>query len=493
MAGAGAQLRRGAAAPGPRAARLTRGHVGLTLFRQSWPMTVGLIATIGISIADTIYVGQLGPQQLAAMGFCFPVIFSVSAISVGLGTGAASLVGRAIGAGEHARVRDISTNALLLATLLVACVSAVGRMTIDPLFLLLGAPDDLLPYIEEYMSIWYLGIVFFAMPIVANGIIRATGDAIAPSIVMIAMAVLAASLSPVLVFGLFGMPRMEMAGAATANMIARGCASLAVLWLLHYRERLIDWSLNVFRTFFRDAAGLLAYGAPATAAQAIAPLSTAFLTHLLAAYGSDTVAAFAVGARVEALFLIPFWALQMGINPFIGQNIGAQQFHRVRDGVKWVWGFAVAWGLLAFAVLGTFGETVASVFTDRADIAALAAHYLALVTAGFVGAGAMLSAVAMFNPLGKPLLATAVIGLRFIGLYLPLGLVFAQYGGAEGVFAAACGSYLLAGAISIFLLRRAINALPAGSAATAPAPRDPPPHPHPATSADAPPETQPAE
>jgi len=450
---------RSRSAPRRRGGRdLTRGPVGELLFALSWPMTIGLFSVIAFNVVDTLYIGRLGPQPLAAMGYSFPVIFSVSSVAIGLGAGAGALASRAIGAGDRERARRLATNALILATLIVGLMTILGSMTIEPLFRhVLGAPPEIVPYIKDYMHIWYAGMAFLVVPMVGNSVLRADGESISPSAMMVIAALLNAALSPVMIFGFFGFPRLEMEGAALASALARGSMFFGALALLHYRGRLIDWSGASLKTFMSDARETIRIGGLAAISNAVQPLSSIAITRLLSGYGPDVVAGFAVGARIEAIFLIPFFALQTGLGPFVGQNAGAGEGDRLETARRRAVWFVVGWAAFAFVLLAFAGPTAATWFTDDPEISRLSARYLLFVSAGFIGAGLLLSSTATLNPLNKPMLALSATLLRFVGVYLPFGLLFSRLAGPEGVFAAAGLSYVVAGAAAFLIVRWATD------------------------------------
>lgn len=450
-------------------ARLVEGSVAGWLVRLSLPTTIGLFAVIAFNVVDTLYVGQLGPAPLAAMSFTFPVIFTIGAVAMGLGVGASALVSRAIGAGDTGRVKRLSSNALLLSVIVVGVLITIGLYTIDPLFTALGAAPELLPHIRAYMEIWYFGTLFLVVPMVGGALLRARGDSVTPSVIMVLAAILNAALSPLLVFGMFGFPRLEIAGAALATLITRSLTLVVTIALLHYREKLLDWSWGTLQRFFAHSRDILAFGAPASAAQMIQPMSTAVLTMLIAGFGTEAVAAFGVGARIEALFLIPFFALNAGVAPFVGQNFGANEHGRIRTAMNHSFSFSIIWGLISLAVLLAFGKTITGWFTPSEEIATLASRYLTLVSAGVAAAGMMFAATAAFPPLGRPLWSTGVTAVRFLGLYLPIGYVLSRFSGPEGVFTAALISYLVAGALSYLLTQRILNDSDAAAQSARPA------------------------
>ena len=171
-------------AGGSRRAELLNGRVGPTLLRLAGPMVLGIAAIMLFQIADTYYVGRLGPSALAAMSFTFPVTFIVFSVAMGLGIGTTSAIARAIGTGDEHKVKVLTTHALTLSVCVVSIVGVIGLLSLDPIFHALGASDDSLVLIRQYMVPWLMGVGLLVIPMVGNSAIRATGDTRTPSIVM---------------------------------------------------------------------------------------------------------------------------------------------------------------------------------------------------------------------------------------------------------------------------------------------------------------------
>lgn len=430
-----------------RRSRIISEPVTKVLFDLSWPMTLGLFSVIAINVTDTFYIGRLGGSELAAIGFCFPVIFGMSAIAIGMGNGAAAVVSRAIGAGRDNQAQSLITSTLLFTGSFALILAVLMLQISDPVFLALGAPLRLIPYINEFMTIWYWGLPFLVLPIVLNGLIRAAGEAKVPSALMVLAAVINAVVSPFIIFGLAGAPALGMAGAALATVLARFViVILAIGWLL--RARLLATDRAIFRSFLPCIRQVLRYGAPAFFAQLVSPIGGAVVTRLLSASGPEAVAGYAVGARIEALALIPFFALQTGITPFVGQNVGAEQDSRLRAAERNVWAFAALWGGIGALILFAFGGSLASLFTRDPAIAAISDAYLEAIGIGLWGAGLLVVGIGIFNPLGYPNLAFGANALRFVGLYAGFAAVAVLALGWEptrAVFTAAALSFILAG------------------------------------------------
>ena len=426
---------------------LTTGSVRRRLAGLAVPMALGILAAMSVALVDTYFLGRLGTQELAAISFAFPVVFTVTSLSIGLGAGTASVLSRAIGEGDRDQVRRLATDSLVLAVLMVAALSALGWLTVRPLFTILGAEGPVLDHIVGYMRIWYLGMPFLVVPMVSNNILRAGGDALVPSAIMIGVAVLNVALDPLLIFGLWGLPRLEMEGAAWASLIARAVTAAISLAVVVLRERVIEFAVPPAAALWRSWRRVLSIGVPAAVGNAINPMGIAVVTAIMAGFGTAAVAGFGVATRVEAFAAIPMLALSAAIGPVSGQNWGAGRRERVVDALRQCFAFCAAWSLLVACAFWAFGPAIAGVFTDEPAVAQEAAAYLRVVPISLAGYGVTVIAAGAYNALGKPLTGLAYYAVRTVALYVPLSWIASAVAGSPGVFAAIAVSNAVAGGL----------------------------------------------
>ena len=434
--------------------KLTEGPVGPQLVKLTLPMVWGLFALIAFNLVDTYFVGQLGTAQLAAMSFTFPVVMTLGNLAFGLGIGASSVIARAIGEGDMRRVQRFTTNSLTLALTAVFLFASIGLLTIDPLFQALGAGPDVLPYIREYMRIWYFGIVFLVVPMVGNSAIRAAGNTLTPSIIMTVAAGTNIVLDPLLINGALGFPRLELQGAALATVIARAISLVAALLVLRFKENLLSTQIPDLEETLWCWRDILTVGLPAAAASMITPISIGVITSFLAIHGSVAVAAFGLASRVESLALIAMMALAASMGPFVGQNWGAQQVGRVRSALSLSYRFCLGWGVLMALVLGIGARSLAAIFNPDLNVIAIAAQYLWLVPFSYGALGLMQVTNSAFNAMGKPVPSITVTGIHMLLCYIPLAYIGSQIAGPTGIFAAAAIANLLAGFSAYLWSRR---------------------------------------
>jgi putative MATE family efflux protein len=432
-------------------ARLTQGSVARTLVKLSAPMVGGLFSVIAFNLGDTYFVSQLGTRELAAMSFTFPVVMVMMGIAMGLGTATISVVSRAIGNGDQTQIRRLSSDSLMLSFLTVLVFAAVGMVTIDPLFLLMGATPELLPLIRDYMLIWYPGMVCLVIPMVANSAIRSTGDTTFPALVMVGATGLNFVLDPLFIFGLWGFPRWELEGAAFATVLARATTLVASLLILHFRERLLDFKVPHLHEVWQSWKQIGGLAIPVAATNMMQPIGLGVVTRLIASYGPSSVAAWGAGSRVTAFALTPVFAVCSGLVPFVGQNWGAGEFARVQKGRNYAYGFAIFWSVLAVLALRFLTDPIARFFSLEPDVVAEMARYLWIIPFGYFGVGVFNVTEETLNAIGRPVMASIQTIIHMFMLYIPLAFVGSHYLSMDGLFFGLVSADLVGGAIGVLI------------------------------------------
>ena len=398
----------------------------------SVPMMAGIFSAIAFNLADTYFVAMLGTEELAAMSFTFPVVMVLIGVAWGLGTGTISVVSRAVGSGDTTFVKRLCTDSLTLGFLIVVVLAGLGMFTIDPMFRFLGASEDLLPLITDYMEIWYFGMIFLVVPMVANASIRATGDTRTPALIIIAATVSNIVMDPILIFGWMGIPAMGLRGAAIATVIARSGTMVATLLILHYREHLLDLRMPKFSEVWTSWKAIGEVAIPATVTNIFVPFGSAVITWLVAEHGPSAVAAWGVGSRLSAFVLIPINGYCSGLVPFVGQNWGAGLLDRVRSARNL--GFGLVWGILTLALLTLWGDRIAALFTSDEVVRVEITRYLSVIPFGYALVGVFNVTDETLNTIGRPILAKTQTFVHTFALAIPLALYGGRVAGLDGVY-----------------------------------------------------------
>ncbi len=444
-------------AAAPSKPNLLQDGIPKTLLNLGVPMTLSMVLMMFAGIVDTYFLGKLGARELAVMSFAYPIITLVMSIAFGLSIGSTAAISRAVGGGDPSVVRRLATHAMALALLVVAFLSTVGIAFQGAIFRAIGAREDIIPHVSSYMTIWFGGVVFLVVPMVGNGAMVATGDSKTPAKIMAAFAAANLVLDPLLIFGVGPIPALGLRGAAIASVSARIITSLISLWVLGVRMRILDLHVPTVTELLGSWKQILSVGLPAAITNALTPISTAILTSFIAHHGSDTVAAYGLGSRLDGLFLIPSMALSMALTPFIGQNWGAHRIDRVAEALRLAERVVIVWGAMMWVFMLFVRERVARVFTSDPEVIKLASEYLFYIPLAYGATGVVSVVSSTFNAIDRAVRSTMISALRGIGLALPLAWFGGQFWGARGLFIGVACATGIAAAVAILWTRGALQ------------------------------------
>lgn len=394
-----------------------KGH----LVRLTLPSIGGMAAIVAFNLVDTYFVSKLGTSALAAMGFTFPVVMVIGSLASGVSMGAASILARAMGAGDHHKMARIASDGILLSVLAVILIGLLGIVTMDPLFTALGADKEVLPLVKDYMTVWYLGVVVVILPPVSDASMRAIGDMIRPLLVMLVCAVMNFILDPIMIFGYFGFPAMGIEGAALATVISRAFGMVLTLSFVHFKYKLINFRYDSISSLIKSWQEILVIGLPNALVRLLPQVTRSMMTKLTASLiGATGVAALAAGNRVESLATIFSMAIGVAIIPLVGQNYGAGHYDRVIAMRRLMTKMAIFYGLALMVLAVLVGKPILKFFGEDSSFITYGWQYLLLVFVGAIGLNMYNWISESFNALGKPILTLRINLIGTLVIILPL-------------------------------------------------------------------------
>ncbi len=407
---------------------------------------MGSITMNVAQLGEAVYLGFLGTEALAAMGFAYPITITLFAFAMGIGTGASSVIARAAGSGQRGDVRRLVSHAELLAVLVGSILGLGGYFAAPSIAALLGAQDAVHAMTVQYLQVYMIGMPFFLLSIVGSTLLRATGSAASPGIIMTAGSIIQIILCPFFIFDSFwglGLG-LGIAGAAWAYVVSR-FMSVFLFVLLLVRARMVHWS---FVGVINSWKAILYVGGPAIASGLVQPLSMSIITRLLASHGHEVVAGFNVASRVETMAHMILWSVYSSSEPFIGQNWGARLYERVKKALTLCHGFCLAWGVLTFVVMMLVGTTLVAMIDENPIVLDVARSFFLVIPLSIGFMGMMSVASSCFNALGKPFPPFVISLLRTLILYVPLAIVANRLWGYQGIFIATAVTNVVVGLIA---------------------------------------------
>jgi putative MATE family efflux protein len=416
-----------------------------TLLRLALPNAVAMVGTALVTVAETAYIGRLGTEPLAAIALVFPFAMLAQMMSAGaMGGGVSSAVSRALGA----RDRDRAATLAIHATIIGACgglfFTAMMLLFGRQFFALLGGRGRVLEEACNYSQVLFSGAIAIWLVNTLASVLRGTGDMRLPSVALIGTAMVQIVVGGTLGLGLLGFPQFGMRGVAAGQLTAFSLGTLFLLWyLISGRSRLtLNFSAFTFqRGMFID---ILKVGAVACLSPLQSVLTILIFTKILAGFGTEVLAGYGLGSRLEFLLIPISFAIGVASVPMVGMAIGAGLVTRARQ---------VAWtaGAVAGLTLGLVGLVVAikpalwvSLFTADPGVTAAANSYFlwAGPAFAFFGLGTCLYFASQgAAKVGGPVLASTIrlvtVGIGgwwLASINAPAWTLFALVGGAMIVF-----------------------------------------------------------
>jgi putative MATE family efflux protein len=430
--------------------------------RMTIPMTFGMIAVLMFNLVDTFFISLLGTDALAAVSYTFPVTFGIICITMGIGVGLSIQTGKLLGQNDHHRAATFATHGITLAVVLVGIAALIGILSLQHVFLYLGAPQRLLPLIRDYMSVWYLAVPLLALPMAGSSVIRASGNTKTPALIMVLSGFINGALDPLLIFGFGPFPKLGIQGAAIASAISWLIALLACVYILIRKEKVARPS---FFSITDDWKAVLTVGTPAAFSSAMNPMSGAVLMALLSHFGTAAVAAYGAAQRVESVLLIVVMSLTSALTPFIAQNVGANNYQRTFSGLFLSMRFAIVFQLIVFIMMVPISIPLSHLFSQEEGVKELLWQYLVIVPVSYGFQGIVMMLVSTMNAFHRPMQAFFWNFFRLFVCILPGAWLGGYCYHVEGLFIGIAVGNILSGVLGyLHALRLRKDALATGAA-----------------------------
>ncbi len=443
--------------PTPKRRDYTSGPVLPSLLALAVPIVLANVLQTVYQLTDTFWLGRLGAGAVAAVSLSFPVIFLIISLGAGLAVAGAVLIAQAYGAGDARAVDHVAAQTLASVATAAVLLSVLGYFASEPLMRVMGAGPAVIADATLYMKVSFVGLVFLYVYFVFQSLLRGVGDVKTPFYIVLGTVLLNFLFDPLFILGLWGAPRMGVAGAALATVGTQGLAAVVGVGFLfsgrfgiHLHARDLVPDLRLVRRIVR-------LGVPASVEQSTRALGLSVMTALVAGFGTPAVAAYGIGTRIFSFVLIPALGLSMATSTLVGQNIGAGKPERAGH-VAAVSAKVAFVGLTAVGVLFfVFARALTDAFipTDPA-VAAGGARFLRIMalTFGFLGVQQVLGGA--FRGAGNTVAAMALAIVTLWVLRFPLAWFLAERTtlGEAGIWWAFPVSNVIAAVAAWLWLRR---------------------------------------
>lgn len=357
---------------------MTKGNPTQLILMFALPMLIGNIFQQFYSMADTIVVGNtIGVQALAAVGATGGISFFVLGFIMGLSNGFSVIVSHKFGSNDEEGVRHSVGMSIILGAIFTVIVTIISVVGVRWLLEFMKTPSDIIDQSYDYIVVIFAGIFACISYNMISSILRALGDSKTPLIFLIVASVLNVILDLFFIINV----KMGVEGAAYATVIAQFVSFLLCMVYTKKRYPILHLNKSHFKWDSDLANRLLKVGVPSAMSSSITALGVMVLQGTINELGSDVVAAFTAGTKVEQFFTMPTMTIGMAMATFAGQNLGAKRLDRVSAGVKSSVILVVAYSILGGLALVFFGSHITQLFVsgDSSHVIAYAQQYLNII------------------------------------------------------------------------------------------------------------------
>ena len=432
--------------------------VGRLLAGMAIPMMISMLVQAFYNVVDSIFVAQLSEDALNAVSLAFPLQNLMIAFGGGTAVGINAMLSRSLGEKNQHMVDKAANTGIFLSLCSFVVFALIGIFFSRTFFeLQAGGEEIIVEYGVDYASICLgLSIGIFCQ-FCFERLLQSTGRTTLAMITQLTGAVINIIMDPILIFGYFGFPRLEVAGAAIATVMGQIIAAALALFMnfkfnheVHIRLREIRLDRQVAKEIYR-------VGFPSIVMQSIGSIMVFGMNKILFGFTKTATAVFGAYFKLQSFIFMPVFGLNNGMVPIVAYNFGAMRMDRVKKTVKLAVCSAVGIMAVGLAIFQLAPELLLSFFDASAEMDAIGSVALRIISISFLFAGFCVVAGSVCQAIGNPFYTLIVAVARQLVVLLPVAWLLSQTGRLELVWLAFPIAELMSLTLSAIFLRRTLR------------------------------------
>ena len=410
--------------------------IGKLLANMAGPVMISMLFQALYNIVDSVFVARLSQDAMNAVSLAFPLQTLCIAFAVGTGVGMNALLARSLGEKNQQAVNRAAGTGLFLALCTAAVFMLLGLTLAEPFFRMQTENEQIIAYGRDYVMICIGISAGIFLQIYGERLLQATGRTNLSMISQIAGAVCNIVLDPILIFGLLGFPRLEVAGAAIATVVGQFVGAILGLVLNHTKNPEVQMRVRDIRPHRATVADIYAVGIPSIIMQSIGSVMTFGMNRILISFTEAATAVFGAYFKLQSFIFMPCFGLNNAMVPIVSYNYGARKFDRVRKTVRLTVITAISIMCVGCALFELIPGTLLGLFSPTDEALAIGKTALRIIGAHFPLAGFSIIAGSACQALGKPIYALINSICRQILVLLPAAYLLSLTGRLELVWLA---------------------------------------------------------
>lgn len=408
--------------------------VNKLIITMSLPMILSMLVQALYNVVDSMFVAQISENALTALSLAFPIQNLMIAVATGTGVGINANLSRSLGEKNFDRANQIADHALFLAFCSYLAFALFGIFFAETFFLMQTDIPDIVEYGTSYLRICTIFSIGLFGEIAFERLMQSTGKTFYAMIIQGLGAIINIVLDPIFIFGLFGVPKMGVAGAAIATVAGQIIAFIIGFFLNEAKNTDIKLSLRTFRPDKAIIGHIYSVGIPSIIMASIGSVMTFGMNKILIGFTSTATAVFGVYFKLQSFVFMPVFGLNNGTVPIIAYNYGAGKPDRIMKTLKLAVIYAVSIMLIGFAIFQIMPDKLLMIFNASDMMLEIGVPALRTISISFLFAGFCIVCSSMFQALGHGMMSLWVSVIRQLVVLLPVAFILARIGGLSSVW-----------------------------------------------------------
>ena len=433
--------------------------VNRLLVTMSIPMIISMLVQALYNVVDSVFVSRINENALTAVSMAFPIQNLMIAVAVGTGVGTNALLSRSLGE-KNQRMADKAANNSVFLACASYLVFLIFGLTCSELFYKLQTDiPEIISFGRDYISV--VSVLSFGLffQVAFDRMLQATGRTFHTMYTQGAGAVINIILDTILIFGWFGLPKMEVAGAALATVIGQIIAAIISAVLNITKNTDIHLEFRDMRPDKEVIGHIYAVGLPSIIMSSIGSVMTFCMNKILMSFTSTATAVFGVYFKLQSFVFMPVFGLNNGMVPIIAFNFGAKQRQRIMKTMKLAMMYAFGMMAIGLVIFQLFPAVLLELFNASDSMLAIGVPALRTISISFLFAAFSIISISMLQALGHGIYSMFISVGRQLVVLIPVAFLLAQTGNLNLVWLAFPLAEIMAIALSVIFMRKVLKSL----------------------------------
>lgn len=424
------------------------------IFSMSLPAMFSMLIQSLYNVVDSIFVSKLSEKSLTSITLAFPIQILIISIAVGTAIGLNSYISRKLGEHNQEDANRAATHGIYLAIISSIVFIFIGLFAVKPFVSTFTSDSEIFYQAVSYLQIITICSVFVFLQINFEKTLQGTGNMLYPMLFQLSGAITNIILDPILIFGLFGAPRLGVTGAAIATVIGQAFAFLFSFYIIYTKEHDVHINIKKYSFNWNTVKEIYIVGFPSMMMQSIAAILIGGLNAILISFSSAAVSILGIYFRLQSFVFMPVFGLTQGLMPIMGYNYGARNKERMLNALKYGIYIALIIMTIGMIIFLMIPQILLSFFHASDEMLSIGIPALRTISISFPIAAIGILLSSFFQALGIGKYSLYVSFMRQLLIILPLAYILSKISTLNAVWSAFWIAELVATLNSIFLFKK---------------------------------------